>query len=77
MSIVVYSQEACIKCRATLKYLDKLKLPYQVIDMSQDAEAKDYVTSLGYKVAPVVVVDDTTHWSDFRLEKILALKQSA
>ena len=76
MSIVLYSKPQCYKCVATKRYLDKLQLPYQVIDVTEDAEAKKYVESLGYKQMPVVQVGDVT-WDDFRVEKLVALKQSA
>ncbi len=76
MSVTVYSKPACFKCKATIHYLDQIKVPYQVIDIEEDKEAKMYVEGLGYKQAPVVITDDDS-WSDFHLTKILALKQTA
>lgn len=69
MSVVLYSQPACFKCRATARYLDKLNLPYQEVDVSKDPEAKEYIQGLGYLTTPVVTVGDK-HWSDFRIELI-------
>lgn len=76
-SIIVYSQPGCFKCSATIHYLNKLGLSHQVIDVTQDVAAKKYIESLGYKVTPVVQVDDTLHWSDFRISRLEALAASA
>ena len=38
---------------------------YEVIDISQDSDARDYVMALGYLQAPVVV-RGRKHWSGFR-----------
>ncbi len=45
---------------------------YQTIDITIDAEARDYVMALGYLQAPVVVAEDT-HWGGFRPDRIKAL----
>lgn len=72
MSITVYSKPACVQCTATYRELDKLGHEYTVVDISQDADARDYVMSLGHMQAPVVVADGE-HWSGFRPEHIKAL----
>ncbi|CAM5346563.1 Glutaredoxin-like protein NrdH OS=Tsukamurella paurometabola (strain ATCC 8368 / DSM / CCUG 35730 / CIP 100753 / JCM 10117 / KCTC 9821 / NBRC 16120 / NCIMB 702349 / NCTC 13040) OX=521096 GN=Tpau_4274 PE=4 SV=1 [Tsukamurella paurometabola] len=42
------------------------------MDVSEDTDARDYVMSLGYLQAPVVVVETATtdHWSGFRPDKL-------
>ena len=72
MAITVYTKPACVQCNATYKALDKLGLDYDVVDISQDDEARDYVMALGYLQAPVVV-DGDEHWSGFRPDRIKAL----
>jgi glutaredoxin-like protein NrdH len=72
--ITVYSKPACPQCNATYRYLKKAGLKYTSIDVTEDADAAEYVASLGYQSAPVVVVDDD-HWGGFRIEKIAALSQ--
>ena len=62
--ITVYSKPSCVQCTATCKALDKQGLTYDVVDISVDADARDYVMALGYLQAPVVVVGDD-HWSGF------------
>ncbi len=69
MSVIVYSKPACVQCDATYKALDKAGVEYEVLDISADTEARDYVMSLGYLTAPVVVVDGE-HWSGFRPDRI-------
>ena len=69
MKVTVYTKPACVQCNATYKALDKAGVAYDVIDISVDPEARDYVMALGYLQAPVVVTDDD-HWSGFRPDKI-------
>ena len=68
-TITVYAKPACVQCTATYKALDKKGLEYQVVDISADPDARDYVMSLGYLQAPVVVAGDN-HWSGFRPDPI-------
>ena len=75
MTITVYTKPACVQCHATYKALDKQGLTYQVVDISADDDARDYVMSLGYQQAPVVVVDDDEHWSGFRPDRVKALAE--
>ncbi|MBW0017454.1 MAG: redoxin NrdH [Mycobacterium sp.] len=76
MSITVYSKPACVQCVATYKALDKQGIAYQKVDISLDAEARDYVMALGYLQAPVVVAG-ADHWSGFRPDRIKALAEPA
>lgn len=72
MSVVVYSQPSCTQCTATYRKLDAMGVPYTVVDMSQDREARDYVMSLGFQQAPVVMAGDQM-WSGFRPDRIVKL----
>lgn len=69
MTITVYSKPSCVQCTATYRALDKQGLSYNVIDLSEDADALDFVRSLGYQQAPVVVAGDN-HWSGYRPDLI-------
>ncbi|TSD93480.1 glutaredoxin-like protein NrdH [Gordonia rubripertincta] len=75
-TITVYTKPACVQCNTTYKALDKLGLSYETVDITQDAEARDYVMSLGYLQAPVVVAGDE-HWSGFRPDRIKKLANPA
>lgn len=43
--------------------LDAQGTPYREVMLHEDEDAADYVKSLGYAQAPVVVVDEENHWS--------------
>ncbi|GAB86886.1 glutaredoxin-like protein NrdH (plasmid) [Gordonia rubripertincta] len=75
-AITVYTKPACVQCNATYKALDKQGLEYEVVDISTDDAARDYVMSLGYLQAPVVVAGDE-HWSGFRPDHIRRLAAAA
>jgi glutaredoxin-like protein NrdH len=75
MTITVYSKPACVQCNATYRALDKIGAEYTVVDISEDADARDYVMSLGHLQAPVVIVDGE-HWSGYRPDRIKALAES-
>mgnify|MGYP003431635835 CR=1 FL=1 len=76
MTITVYTKPACVQCNATYKALDKAGLAYEVVDITEVPEARDYVMALGYLQAPVVVAGGG-HWSGFRPDRIKLLGASA
>ena len=75
MTITVYTKPACVQCNATYKALDKQGLDYQIVDITQDDATRDHIMALGYLQAPVVIVDDTEHWSGFRPDRVKALAE--
>ena len=68
----MYTKPACVQCNATYKALDKQGIAYEIVDITLDTEARDYVMALGYLQAPVVVAGND-HWSGFRPDRIKAL----
>lgn len=76
MSVTVYSKPACVQCSATHRALEKAGIAYEKVDISLNAEARDYVMALGHLQAPVVVVGND-HWSGFRPDRIKALAGAA
>ncbi|MBX5187245.1 glutaredoxin-like protein NrdH [Rhizobium sp. NZLR5] len=72
MTITVYGKPACVQCTATYRALDRLGVAYDIVDISEDAEALDRVRSLGYMQAPVVIAGEQ-HWAGFRPDMISAL----
>lgn len=72
MTVTVYSKPACPQCSTTYKALDKHGIRYEVVDVSVDDEAREYIMALGYLQAPVVVADGD-HWSGFRPDRIKLL----
>ena len=76
MTVTVYTKPACVQCNATKKALDRAGLEYDLVDISADAEARDYVMALGYVQAPVVEANGE-HWSGFRPDRIKGLASLA
>ncbi len=76
MNITVYTKPACVQCNATYKALDKQGLTYEVVDITEDTQARDFVVQLGYQQAPVVVAG-SDHWSGFRPDRIKLLAKEA
>ena len=72
LNVTVYTKPACVQCNATYRALDKAEIEYEKIDITTDPEAREYVLSLGYLQAPVVVAGDS-HWSGYRPDRIAAL----
>lgn len=72
MTVTVYTLPDCVQCDMTKKLLDRGKINYTTVDMSQDKEATQLVAELGFKQAPVVIYDKFS-WSGFRPDKINAL----
>lgn len=74
MAITVYTTAVCPQCRATKRKLDSLGIPYNTVNIDNDNEAREYVTSLGYFQAPVVI-NGEDHWSGFRPDRLDSLKR--
>lgn len=72
MTVIVYSKPACVQCAATTRALDAKGIGYELVDLTADEEAMNFVQQLGYRQAPVVVAGDT-HWAGFRPDMIDAI----
>ncbi|WP_306419106.1 glutaredoxin domain-containing protein, partial [Burkholderia multivorans] len=78
--ITVYSKPGCVQCITTGRALTAKGLvegaDWEFVDLTLDenAAALEWVMGdLGYKQAPIVVVDDETHWAGFRPDCIAKL----
>ncbi len=76
MTITVYTKPACVQCNATKKALDRAGLHYELVDISIDQAAREYVMNLGYLQAPVIEAGGE-HWSGFRPDRISGLATRA
>lgn len=68
-TFTVYTKPGCVQCTATRKALDRAGISYELVDITEDSSARDFVMSLGYTSAPVVVAGGE-HWSGFRPDRI-------
>jgi glutaredoxin-like protein NrdH len=71
-NVTVYSKPNCPQCTQTKKKLEQKGIAFEVIDISQDKQAAQTVTDLGYRQVPVVVSGEK-HWSGFRPDLLSAL----
>ena len=72
MTITVYSKPACVQCTATTRAIEAKGIDFDVVDLTEDDDAMERVTDLGYRQAPVVIAGDA-HWSGFRPDLIGSL----
>ena len=70
--VTIYTLPSCVQCDSTKKLFAKNSINYTEVDLTQDEQAFEMVSSLGYVSAPVVIAGDD-HWSGFRPDKILSL----
>ena len=75
--ISVFSKPGCVQCTATGRALtsrgwqEGRDWGYRDLTLPENAAALEWVMEdLGYRQAPIVVVDDETHWSSFRPDLI-------
>lgn len=78
--IDIYSLPNCAKCRSTKTAIAGRGLvegedwAEHDLSLPENESARQWVMEdLGYKEAPIVVVDDDNHWSGFRPDRILTL----
>ena len=76
MSITVYSKPMCVQCDATKRALNKQDLVYEEVDLTEDPNALEFVKSLGYVQAPVVMAGDQ-HWAGYRPDLIKQIAKDA
>lgn len=74
--VTVYTKPGCVQCRATMHALERAGMSFTTVDITADAQARNFVMSLGYLTAPVVV-SAATHWSGFRPNRIAELANGA
>ena len=70
--VTVYTLPACVQCDSTKRYLKKNFVEYNEVNLAEDANSMDYVRSLGFTSAPVVVAGEES-WSGFRMDKLSKL----
>lgn len=78
--ITVFSKPGCVQCQATGRALTSKGLSegsdweYRDLTLPENSDALEWVLGdLGYKQAPIVVVDEENHWSGFRPDRISKL----
>lgn len=73
--VTVYTRTPCVQCNATKRHLDKRKIDYSVVDVTNSVEDSQYLVDQGFMEAPVVEVRDedgvvVDSWSGFVPDKL-------
>ena len=74
--VTVYTKPSCVQCDQTKRFLDKSKIEYSTIDITEDQEAFEKILSLGFKAAPVVITDNDS-WAGFNPVKLAKLVEES
>lgn len=64
--IQLYEKPSCGGCLASKRHMDRLGIKYET---KSAIEHQDYLKSLGYMQAPVIVTE-SDHWSGYQPNKI-------
>lgn len=67
---VLYSKPKCQQCTATARKLNSLGIKYVTVDLSESPDALAEIKALGYLQAPVLYINEKTHWSGYRPDLI-------
>lgn len=70
--VKLYSKPGCGGCMATKRDLDRRKVKYETIDVSENEDALLYLKEKGFLRMPVVETPDEM-WSGYDSEKIESL----
>ncbi|MDR2799348.1 MAG: glutaredoxin family protein [Bifidobacteriaceae bacterium] len=67
--VTLYSKPHCPQCEATKRLFDKFGVSYNVIDITKDQDAMEYIAAEGFMQAPVVIAGDEK-WCGLRPDMI-------
>lgn len=72
--IKVWTNENCIQCERTKKFLDENNIEYLTLSLAENPEDTQKFLDMGFRTAPIVETDIET-WSGFKLDKLKSLMQ--
>lgn len=73
MTIKVYTNENCVQCDQTKKFLDNEGIEYEVKPFADNQEDLKRFVDMGFRAAPIVETDNDV-WSGFKIDKLKSLK---
>lgn len=71
--ITLYTRDACQPCKATVRKLEKHRIPFRELNTSHNEKAADFLRKAGFTSAPVVICTDGREWQEFRPDLIEAI----
>lgn len=76
MPVTVFTKPHCAQCDATRREFDKLGLPYEVVDLSENPSTREQLQQAGFRDSPVVITP-VSSWSGYHPDLILAYARHA
>ena len=70
--ITVYSKDKCVQCNTVYRALNKQGVEYEVVNIQEDEQAREYVMSKGHLQAPIVE-SKLDMFSGYRPDRIKAM----
>lgn len=70
--IRVWTNENCIQCERTKKFLDDNNIPYLTLGLADNPEDTKRFIEMGFRSAPIVETPNDI-WSGFKLDKLKSL----
>ena len=58
-TLTVYSTAMCTHCKSAKQFLNELAIPYNEVNLNEDAAAMDFVRSRGHRSVPQIYVGET------------------
>ena len=76
--LTVYSKPNCIQCEMTKMWLNRNKIKYETVDVSEHPEKLEEIKLNGFQQLPVVTLDKyfENAWSGFNVDRLEELKES-
>ncbi|WP_454778725.1 glutaredoxin family protein [Georgenia muralis] len=74
-TVVVYSQGGCQACRLTLSALERAGVAYELVDLEENAAARELLLAMEFQTVPVVTTGEQW-WAGFRPDRIRTLTRA-
>ena len=75
MTVTVFTQPHSPQCDATKRQLDKLGIPFETVDLTENPSTLEQLQQAGFRQAPVVITPDSS-WAGYRPDLIRELTQA-
>ncbi|NEG54905.1 glutaredoxin family protein [Bifidobacterium platyrrhinorum] len=76
MTVTVFTKPRCPQCDATKRQLNKLGIPFETVDLTENPSTLEQLQQAGFQQAPVVITPDNS-WTGYRPDLIRELAKSA
>ena len=74
MTVTVFTKPHCPQCDATQRQLNKLGVPFETVDLTQNPSTLEQLQAAGFQQAPVVITPDNS-WTGYRPDLIREVAQ--